>query len=127
MGVVDDLRGLMWTEELILTLLSEKEYWSKLGESLNNKKDRGKKIAEEIKRIDNKLDEEVESYIEMRGRVQEVLEQVDEINLRCVLQMRYMNNKSWDDIAKALSFSRRHVMRLHEQAVKKIECLEKIS
>ena len=53
-----------------------------------------------------------------RDRALELINLLDDKRWRDILKLRYIGLiKDWDDIAKELSFSRRHAIRLHGQAL----------
>ena len=58
----------------------------------------------------------VTRYIEIDG----VISKVDDEPLREVLERRYLLYQKWDQIAAAMSYSERHVHRLHSAALQLI-------
>ena len=75
--------------------------------------------------IQIKLQDEVESYISLREEVLENLQKLTDRRMRLVLELRYVNYLSWQEIAKRTGFSRRHVLRINEMGLKKLEIMEK--
>ena len=47
--------------------------------------------------------------------------QVDDPISQLLLEMRYVNGKSWDAVARELRFDRSWISRLHGNALKEIE------
>lgn len=57
----------------------------------------------------------------VKKEIIEPINQVDDYNLRLVLAMRYINHKSWEDIAKDLLDDVRIIYRFHKQGLKEID------
>lgn len=53
-----------------------------------------------------------------RSLAKEAIMLLDDYRYRTVLEMRYVNNAPWDEIAWTLDFSTRWVLRLHNKALK---------
>ena len=124
MSVVDDLQALRWTENLVMALLDEQRRMEKIKEGCHSVK-KGRYLEERLGDIQKKLQIEINTYIGLREEVLDVLQKVDDMRIRCVLELRYVNYLSWQEIAKRMGFSRRHVLRMNEMGLKKIAMLKK--
>lgn len=47
--------------------------------------------------------------------------QAEDASYQLLLEMRYINNKGWDDVASNMGYDKRWVMRLHGKALKEID------
>lgn len=56
----------------------------------------------------------------IKGEILRAINSLPDQDQRSVLIHRYINIREWHEIAEALSFSERHVYRLHGEALKKI-------
>lgn len=123
MGAVDELKGLMWTEILISSLMQEIKKLREVRDSLARAK-KGGSLAARVVEMEEKLCAEVDCYLSLRENVLNILDMLEDRRLGCVLMMRYANNMSWDEIAAEAGWSKRHVQRLHEQGLREIEKAE---
>ena len=51
-------------------------------------------------------------------QVKDAIAKVEDKTMRMLLEMRYLNYKTWEEISEVLCYSERHVYRLHTEAVK---------
>ena len=73
------------------------------------------KIIEAGEEIDKRIDKLVDKKIEASRKIDQLGESDNTSML--ILRERYINLKSWDDIAKQMSYSIRHINRLHGEAL----------
>ena len=74
-----------------------------------------------IEKIEDELEERYKETVEKRC---ELAKKIDEISIsteRYVIEKHYIYGKTFKEIAEELAYSERHVMRLHEKALKKIK------
>lgn len=77
------------------------------------------KIIEAGEEIDKRIDKLVDKKIEASQKVDKLGES-DSMSM-LILRERYINLKSWEEIAEQMSYSIRHVNRLHGEALNKFE------
>lgn len=70
---------------------------------------------------------EIDSLLELKREVRGVIKQVSEPVLMSVLHKRYLQYKSWEQIAVELNVSYRHTTRLHGKALQDIEKILNVS
>ena len=68
-------------------------------------------------RIDRRIDE---LYV-VKQEILSAINKLDDSRLRTLLIARYINFRTWDDIAYNMNYSRMHVYRLHGLALQKIK------
>ena len=124
MGIVDEMQALRWTEGLIKALVEEQGHLEMLKKSCRGLK-KGKYLEGRLANIQTKLQDEVESYIGLREEVLKNLQKLTDRRMHLVLELRYVNYLSWQEIAKRTGFSRRHVLRIIEMGLKKLEVMER--
>ena len=123
MRAVDDLQALRWTESLVKALLEEQERLEQLKKNCRSMK-KSKYLEKRLEDMQEKLLNEIESYVCLREDVFNVLKKIDDRQIRCVLELRYVNYLSWEEIARRLKFSKRHVLRLNEKGLKILETIK---
>jgi DNA-directed RNA polymerase specialized sigma subunit len=59
--------------------------------------------------------------IELKAEIESKINSVENLKLRELLKCRYLDFKSWEEIAYLNGYSWRHVFRLHEKALDEIK------
>lgn len=75
------------------------------------------RMDEKVRQIDEKLLELIEFKLKVSGEING-LNDARYINL---LYMRYIDSRSWDEIAVDMEYSTRHVLKLHKEALAAFE------
>lgn len=68
----------------------------------------------EVSRV---VDRQIAKLEHTRAEILQVIEQVDDNTLSMLLTEYYVNDKTWDEIAVQMHYSRRQVTRLHGHAL----------
>lgn len=82
------------------------------------------KIIEALDELNKLHREAVDKQAEQVSTMQEILKIIDGINdalLRDIMQQRYIEGRSWEEIAQEKNYSWRHIQRLHKEAKEKIQ------
>lgn len=69
----------------------------------------------------NQINEMVGRLIELKLEITFVVQKVEDTEARVLLEMRYLCFKQWDEIAVAMGYDIRHIYRLHQSALSKVE------
>jgi DNA-directed RNA polymerase specialized sigma subunit len=77
--------------------------------------------------LENEVNIDIDRLISLKKEIIETINQVDDYTLRLVLAMRYINHKSWEDIADDLLYDVRTIYRFHKQGLKEIEKILNLS
>ena len=67
------------------------------------------------------LNEEIDSLVEARQQIREVIEQVPDTMMRLILEKRYLLFERWEKIVEDLAYSPRWVYERHSQALEIVE------
>lgn len=85
---------------------------------------RGTEISDRTGNIATKLADKTIDLVQARGEAMEIMHEIAvTINEMenpaqiCLLWMRYIDGASWDEIAVALNYSRRQLLRIHARAL----------
>lgn len=73
-----------------------------------------------IAEIENEIDRKIDALLDQRAAVVEAITAVGDRQLREVLELRYLDGATFEEIAEEMGFSVRHVLRLHGAALEKI-------
>jgi DNA-directed RNA polymerase specialized sigma subunit len=71
--------------------------------------------------LENDINDSIDFLVDLKREISRAIEELPEINLRTVLELRYLCFYSWDKIAEEMGFSRQHVNRLHHKAIKNLK------
>jgi len=74
-----------------------------------------------INDIEKEINKEIDELIELRKEIEDKINAVDDPKLRELLKCRYLDCKSWEEIAYKNNITWRHVYRLHEKALDEIK------
>ena len=75
-------------------------------------------IAEEMKETVIKL---TEKYTKKYKEAKEEIEKLEELQEKLILELRYLSNKKWDEIARIMNFSKRRIFQIHDRALKRLQ------
>jgi DNA-directed RNA polymerase specialized sigma24 family protein len=80
------------------------------------------RIMEEEQRVQELTDLYTAKYVE----IEQTIKSIGDDALEEVLELRYLHNKSWEDIANIMHYALRSVYEFHGQALQKIavNCIE---
>ena len=74
-------------------------------------------VKDRIRTVETELDSAVTLWSRRRNSVQRAIDGVDDPHLREILTRRYLHGEPLGQIADAMHYSQRHVMRLHRDAL----------
>ena len=69
--------------------------------------------------------EEIKKLCDIKRQIREAIDAVDDARFRELLEMRYINNKTFEEIAVAMKYDWRWTMRLHKTALGAVKVPEK--
>lgn len=73
-----------------------------------------------IMSIEEDIQKEIEAIKKERLLVQDAINLVDDEDLKCILEARYINGRKWEEISTDLAYSYRWTLILHGRALKNI-------
>lgn len=83
----------------------------------------GNKIERAIERLDSlagDLEEQAVRLRESMKQVQSAIQTVPDETLQLLLELRYINGYTWEQIAVKMNYAYRHVIRLHGKALNQV-------
>lgn len=69
------------------------------------------------------IDERIDKLYKIKQEILKAVSAVDNSTYRALLIERYINFKTWEQIADYMNYSRMHVTRLHGRALQKVKML----
>lgn len=92
--------------------------------AMPNTPSRSDKIATGIAistEIENEINEKIDELVDLKKEIEGKIDAVENPKLREILKCRYLDFKSWEEIAYRNNTVLRHIFRLHEQALDEIK------
>lgn len=80
-----------------------------------------------IKIIDlqQSINQDIDTLVDLKREIIQVIQAVDDKELQTLLEKRYLNYCSWEQIAVEMKYSIQHIYRLHSRALNKISIPQK--
>ena len=66
--------------------------------------------------LQNEINHDIDELVDLKAEIREVIDAVPDTDLRLILEERYLNWKSWEQIAVSLGYNLRYVHKLHRLA-----------
>lgn len=79
--------------------------------------------VEKIVDLETQIGEEAIRLVEVKQRIVNVIQCVDNINLRVLLERRYLCGDTWEKISVALNYDLRWTKRLHERGLEAVQTI----
>lgn len=79
------------------------------------------KIVSKIVDMENEVDAEIDNLQAIKHKIMAVIKQVSDTKQRMVLERRYINGETWEQIADNLNYSYMQICRIHGRALQKAE------
>lgn len=80
-------------------------------------------VVARIVDAERKLDEKIDRMIAMREEIQDVIERVQDGRMRVLLKLRYLNGRTWEEVAEEMCYTTRNIYNLHAAALKMVAAL----
>ena len=75
--------------------------------------------------LENEIDKEVDALIDLKTDINTAIIMIDDPECRLVLEKRYMNLKSFEEIADEMNMGIKNVYRLHDKGAKEMKIPDK--
>ena len=77
-----------------------------------------------VMELENAIKAEITELCKIKRQIKEAIDAVDDKRYRDLLEMRYRDMWSWEQIAVEMSYTYRHVTRMHGKALRAIKVPE---
>ena len=77
-------------------------------------------IIIKILMLENEINSDIDHLVDLKESILAVINAVDDEECRLLLEKRYLNLESWEDIAAEMCTGIDNIYRLHNKALKKI-------
>ena len=69
---------------------------------------------------ERELDEEIDRLVDLKAEIKKVIDGVENIEYRLILELRYLCFRSWEEIAVDMDYSIDNVFRIHRKALEMV-------
>lgn len=133
MNAKEYLSQAIWLDKVIQNKLEQKELLEAMAQKVtvdfsHERVSGGKNTtspmeAATVKLIDlsHEINDDIDQLIDLKKEILDTINSVKDTSYQLLLEMRYINNKGWDEVAMCMGYDRRWVMRLHGRALKEID------
>lgn len=83
-------------------------------------------IVISITTLDQEIENDIQLYADKLNRIINTIDSLDSSEEISLLYKRYIHFQSWEEIAKQLNVSYKHVFKLHKRALENIEKIIKL-
>nr|DAL96949.1 MAG TPA: Protein of unknown function (DUF1492) [Caudoviricetes sp.] len=91
----------------------------------NNIKNHMENTIAKIVDLEREINEEIDQLINLKQEILETIGLVDDPIAQLLLEMRYINRRTWGEIAGELGYSDRGIHKIHGRALKEIDEIRK--
>lgn len=91
----------------------------------NNTKSHIENTIAKIVDLEKEINNDIDRLVDIKAEIMETISRVDDPICQLLLEMRYINGKSWDEVAIALGYSDSGIRKIHGRALKEIEVFVK--
>ena len=136
MNAKEYLSQAMWLDQRINSKLEQKEQLEALAKrvtvNFTQEKVSGGRATTSpmedatVKLIDlcHEINDDIDELITLKAEILEIISKVDDPVSQLLLQMRYIEGKTWEEVAYDLDYNSRTVFKIHGRALKEIEKIQ---
>lgn len=133
MNAKEFLRQAIWLDKLIDSKIEQLEKLEALSQKttvdLSKEKVSGgsgatssmENVVVKIVELKKEINNDIDRLIDIKREIGEIISRLDDPSYQLILEMRYVNNRDWEDIVYELGLDKRWVLRLHARALEKTE------
>ena len=80
-------------------------------------------IMSKIVDLENELDNDIDKLVDLKAEVTKRIDEIPDMECRLLLMLRYLNFKTWEEIAEKMGYSRQWVNKIHGRALNSLQKL----
>lgn len=77
-------------------------------------------IIVKIVDLENEINHDIDMLVDLKSEIMQVIKKVDDLELQTLLEQRYLNFRTWEQIAVDMGYNVRHLYRMHDKALKAV-------
>lgn len=67
--------------------------------------------------LEHEIDEEIDRLVDLKQEIVSLIKKVKNPEYQTLLELRYLNFKTWEQIATEMHYSTQHTFRIHDKAL----------
>jgi len=71
--------------------------------------------------LENQIDIDIDRLVDLKGELFNFVSSIDNQSYRMLLELRYLNEKTWEEVSEIMGYNLRWVYRLHGMALKEAD------
>lgn len=83
----------------------------------NSNKQKMEVVIVKIIDLENEIDEEIDRLVDLKKDIVSLIKRVKNPEYQTLLELRYLNFKTWEQIASEMHYSIQHTFRIHDKAL----------
>lgn len=99
--------------------------YSDMPHSPNKNTGRMEETIAKIIDLENEINRDIDALVDLKQEVKTAVSKIEDEKYRVLLELRYINQKSWEEIANQLGYDLRYTHKIHGRALQKIIVPEK--
>lgn len=99
--------------------------YSDMPHSPNRNTGRMEETIAKIIDLESEIDRDIDALVDLKQEVKTAISKIEDEKCRVLLELRYINQKSWEEIANQLGYDLRYIHKIHGRALQKITVPEK--
>lgn len=85
--------------------------------------DRVGRTVAKIADLESEVNDEIDRLVELKTEIRAMVSSLGDVLLRNLLERRYILGMGWEKIAEEMGYTPRHITRLHNQAIARLQLL----
>ena len=77
-------------------------------------------IIAKIVDLENEINDDIDKLVDLKAEITTVIKEVDDPELQSLLEQRYLNFRTWEQIAVDMGYNVRHLYCMHDKELKKV-------
>jgi seryl-tRNA synthetase len=78
-------------------------------------------IIDKMIDLENEINDDIDQLVDLKREIMTVIKRVENPEHQTLLELRYLCFKSWEHIAVAMNYNSRHVFKMHDAALQKVD------
>ena len=83
----------------------------------NGNKQKIEGVIVKIIDLEHEIDEEIDRLVDLKQEIVSLIKKVKNPEYQTLLELRYLNFKTWEQIATEMHYSIQHTFRIHDKAL----------
>ena len=74
-------------------------------------------IIVKIVDLENDINQDIDMLVDLKTEIMQVIKKVDDLELQTLLEQRYLNFRTWEQIAVDMNYGIDNIFKLHKKAL----------